>query len=62
MPVATRSKALMCGRLLPGIVGSNPAAGMEVCLLWRVVCCQVEISAMGRSLVQRSPTECDVCH
>jgi len=23
-----------------------------------VVCCQVEISASGRSLVQRSPTEC----
>jgi len=25
-----------------------------------VVCCQVEVSASGRSLVQRSPTEC-VC-
>jgi len=25
-----------------------------------VVCCQVEVSAMGRSLVQRSSTEC-VC-
>ena len=25
-----------------------------------VVCCQVEVSAMGRSLVQRSPTECGV--
>ena len=25
-----------------------------------VVCCQVEVSAMGRSLVQRSPTDCDV--
>ena len=25
-----------------------------------VVCCQVEVSASGRSLVQRSPTECDV--
>jgi hypothetical protein len=23
-----------------------------------VVCCQVEVSATGRSLVQRSPTEC----
>jgi hypothetical protein len=23
-----------------------------------VVCCQVEVSAAGRSLVQRSPTEC----
>jgi hypothetical protein len=25
-----------------------------------VVCCQVEVSAMGRSYVQRSCTECDV--
>jgi len=24
-----------------------------------VVCCQVEVCATGRSLVQRSPTECD---
>ena len=28
--------------------------------LTSVVCCEVEISASGRSLVQRSPTECDV--
>jgi len=26
-----------------------------------VVCCQVEVAATGRSLVQWSPTECDVC-
>jgi hypothetical protein len=26
----------------------------------RCKCCQVEVSATGRSLVQRSPTECDV--
>jgi hypothetical protein len=26
-----------------------------------VVCCQVEASATGRSLVQRSPTDCGVC-
>jgi hypothetical protein len=25
-----------------------------------VVCCQVEVSAMGWSLVQRRPTECGV--
>jgi hypothetical protein len=25
-----------------------------------VVCCQIEISASGRSLVRRSPTECGV--
>jgi len=27
-----------------------------------VLCCQVEVSATGRSLVQRSPTECGVCN
>jgi hypothetical protein len=26
----------------------------------RVVCCQVEVSALGRSLVQGSPTTCGV--
>jgi hypothetical protein len=25
-----------------------------------IVCCQVEVSATGRSLVQKSPTECGV--
>jgi hypothetical protein len=25
-----------------------------------VVCCQVEVSATGRSLVQRTPTDCGV--
>jgi hypothetical protein len=25
------------------------------------LCYQVEVSAMGRSLVQRSPTDCGVC-
>ena len=61
IPVAARSKAWVCGRSLVGIVGSNPAGGMDVCLLWvGVVCCQVEVSASRLSLVQRSPTECGV--
>jgi hypothetical protein len=30
---------------------------MDVCLLF-IVCCQVEVSATGLSLVQRSPTAC----
>jgi hypothetical protein len=33
IPVAARSKALVCGRSLVGIAGSNPTAGMDVCLL-----------------------------
>ena len=53
IPVAERSKARVCGTSLAGIAGSNPAGGMDVCLLC-VVCCRVEISATGRSLVQRS--------
>jgi hypothetical protein len=42
--VAVRSKAWVCGRLLPGIAGSNPTGDMDVCLV-SVVCCQVEVSA-----------------
>jgi hypothetical protein len=35
--------------------------GGHGCLsLVSVVCCQVEVSALGGSLVQGSPTECDV--
>jgi len=42
--VAARSKASICDRSPTEIVDSNPAGGMDVCLLC-VVCCQVEISA-----------------
>jgi hypothetical protein len=31
--VDARSKAWVCGRSLAGIVGSNPAGGMDVSLL-----------------------------
>jgi hypothetical protein len=31
IPVAARSK--VCGRLVAGIAGSNPAKGMDVCIL-----------------------------
>jgi hypothetical protein len=30
-------------------------------LLLQCFCCQVEVSATGRSLLQRSPTDCGVC-
>jgi hypothetical protein len=33
IPVATRSKAWVCGRSLAGIAGSIPAGGMDVSLL-----------------------------
>jgi hypothetical protein len=40
-------------------VGSNPARGMVVSLV-SVVCCQAEVSTLGWSFVQRSPTDCGV--
>ena len=60
IPVAERSKAKTCGRSLAGIAGSDPAGGMEVCLLWVLCVCQVDVSATGWSLVHRSPTDCGV--
>jgi len=33
MAMAARSKARVFGRLLAGIVGSNPTGGMDVCFL-----------------------------
>jgi hypothetical protein len=35
--VGAWSKACVCGRSLAGIAGSNPAGGMDVCLLFSVV-------------------------
>jgi len=48
--VTARAKTWVCGRSLAGITGSNPSGGM---LSGRGLC-------DGRSLVQRSPTECGV--
>ena len=55
-PLVARSKASVCGRSLGGTAGSNGCLSVV-----SVVCCQVEVSATGRSLVQRSPTDCSVC-
>jgi len=44
--LAPQSKAWVCGLSLAGIVGSNPAWGMDVSLV-SVVCCQVEVSVSG---------------
>ena len=57
--MAARFKAWVFGRSLAGIVDSNPAGAWRLALL-SVVSCQVEVSASGWSLVQRSSTECDV--
>jgi len=34
IPVASRSKAWICDRSPAGTAGSNPAGGMDICLLW----------------------------
>jgi hypothetical protein len=60
MPVTARSKASVCGRSLAGTEGSNPAGDMVTSLFVSVRCCQLQISALGRSLVQMSPIECSV--
>ena len=39
-------------------MGSNSAGGHGCLSLAIVVCFRVEVSAAGRSLVQRSPTDC----
>jgi hypothetical protein len=59
IPVAARlRRGSAAVRLLELWVRISPGHG---CLsLVSVVCCQVEVSASGCSLVQRSPTECGV--
>jgi hypothetical protein len=45
--VATRAKGWVCGRSIAGIEGSNPAGGMDVCLLW--VLCVVRQRSVRRA-------------
>jgi hypothetical protein len=53
------SEVWVCGHSLVRIAGLNPAGDVAICILI-VACCQVEVSASPRSLVQRSPIECGV--
>jgi len=48
---------MVCDRSLARNAGSNPTGVWSVV---NIVCCQAEVSATGRSLVQRSPTQCGV--
>ena len=50
-------RACAAARLVGLPVRISPGAWMS---LVSVVCCQVGVSASGRALVQRSPTECGV--
>jgi hypothetical protein len=58
--VAKRPKVWVYGRSLAGNADSNPSGGIDVLSAVGVVFCQVEVSATGRSLDQRSPTEFDL--
>jgi hypothetical protein len=55
--VAARSKAWVCGRWDCGFEFRRGDGCLSLVI---VVCCQVEVSASGWSLVQRSPAECGV--
>jgi hypothetical protein len=46
IPVAALSKAYVCGRLVSGVAVSNPARGMDVCLL----CLYVVLSRVCRGI------------
>jgi hypothetical protein len=46
IPVAARSNAWVCGRLVAGIAVSNTAVGMDIDLL----CLHVMLSCVGRGL------------
>jgi len=58
--VVMKSEAKVCGLSLAAIVGPNSTGEHGSLFVVSVVCCQVEVSATSRSLVQMSPTECGV--
>jgi hypothetical protein len=48
IPVAARSKALVCGRLVAGVAALNPTRGVDVCLVYTLCCpVSVEVTATG---------------
>jgi len=55
IPVAALFKSWVCDYSLAEIVYSNPIRAWLLSLV-SFMCCQVEVSATGRSLVQKSPT------
>jgi hypothetical protein len=58
--VSVWSKVWICGLMLAGFVGYNLARSMEVLSLLNAVCCLVEVSEMGQSLVHRSQVQLSV--
>jgi hypothetical protein len=47
-----QSKVWVCGCLLTGIAGLNPARGMDVVSLVIVMCCQVEVLYFKNSALE----------
>ena len=58
--MAERFKARVCGRTPAGIGGFESRRGHGCLSVVSVVCCQIEVSATDRSLIQGSPTDCGV--
>ena len=58
--VAARYKASVRGRSLAGIVGSNPTGGTYDLYFVSVEFCEVKVSVVGRSHIQRSHSVCGV--
>jgi hypothetical protein len=57
--VAESSKARACSHPIYWIASSNPVGSMDVSVL-STVCCKIEVSATGPSLIQRNFADCDV--
>jgi hypothetical protein len=57
IPVAALSETSVCGCSLPGDCGFESPLEHGCLSFVSVVCCQIEVSATGRSLVQGIPTD-----
>jgi hypothetical protein len=56
----TQSKVWVCSHSLARSAGLNPAEGHGCLSLVTVLCCRVQVPAMGQSLIQKGPTKCGV--
>jgi hypothetical protein len=56
-----KSTAWVCGHSLAGIVGLNPASGMDICFLCILCVVQVHVPVLGQSLIQRILPNVCVC-
>jgi hypothetical protein len=59
IPVDARPKTRFCGRSLAGNAGSNPAGGMDFCVLW---CCVLSDTGLRVGLITPPETSYRVWH